>query len=194
MGTKLYPHPQYQRIQAKSLKNILLHKFLNEYGYEKGKITASAIVEDIISLVRSYFKKVDTLEPGKLIYLACASNDVPKKGKRIQDTQMVPVVLTPVNDEDVKLLKREVHKQTIKKMRMARMSKEAFRQRGLLTQLDLSAILCMHKNDVSESIREHQKGNDELLPLRGYIHDCGPATSHKVKIISLYQKDSLLLR
>jgi len=88
----------------------------------------------------------------------------------------------------LELLKKGVHKQTIKKMRMARMSKEAFRQKGLLTQLDLSAILCMHKNDVSKSIREHQKENDGLPPLRGYIHDCGPATSHKVKIISLYQR------
>ena len=48
-------------MQAKSLKSILLHEFLNEYAYEKGKITASAIVEDIIGLIEAYFKKVDTL-------------------------------------------------------------------------------------------------------------------------------------
>ena len=193
MRTKQYPHPQYQRIQAKSLKNMLLHKFLNQYRYEKGKITASAIVEDIISLVKSYFKKVDTLESGKLIWLACALNDVPKRGKRIRDTQMIPVVLTLVNDEDVELLRKGVHKQTIKKMRMARMATEAFRQKGLLTQLDFSAILCMHKNDIFKSIREYQRENDELLPRTGYIHDCGPATSHNLYGLSYSLEKSRLV-
>jgi len=60
-----------------------------------------------------------------------------------------------------------------------------------VTQLGFSAILRMHKNDVSKSIQEYQRENDEFRPLRSHIHGCGLATSHKVKIISLYQKGFL---
>jgi len=153
--------------------------------------SASAIVEDILTLIRGYFKKKDTLESGKLLWLASALDDVPKRGKRIKDTKMVPVVLTLVNDEDVEMLKRGVHKGIIKRIRMARMArmvKEAHQQGGLLTELDLTAILCMHNNYISKSIQAYQKEHGELLPLRGYIHDCGSATTHKVKIISLYRQ------
>ncbi len=41
---------KFQRIKGKSLKNILLDRFLNNYGYDKGIITATAIVDDVLDL------------------------------------------------------------------------------------------------------------------------------------------------
>ena len=39
---------KYRRLKDKSLENLLMHRFLNQYGYEKGEITAQAIIQDII--------------------------------------------------------------------------------------------------------------------------------------------------
>jgi len=45
---------EYKRIKGKSLKHIVLDRFLNQYGYDKGTVTASAIVEDLLSLIEQY--------------------------------------------------------------------------------------------------------------------------------------------
>ena len=35
------------RFEKRSLPNLLVHKFLTEYGYDHGPVIAQAIVEDI---------------------------------------------------------------------------------------------------------------------------------------------------
>ena len=44
-----------RRINDKSLRQLLIHRFLNDYGYDKGEVTATAIVDDILKTVEEYF-------------------------------------------------------------------------------------------------------------------------------------------
>jgi hypothetical protein len=44
---------EYKRIKGKSLKHIILDRFLNQYGYDKGAVTASAIIDDLLALTRA---------------------------------------------------------------------------------------------------------------------------------------------
>jgi hypothetical protein len=41
---------------------LLIHRFLNSYGYDKGSVTAKAIVDDILTTIEHYF--VITLRVG----------------------------------------------------------------------------------------------------------------------------------
>ena len=45
---------RYHRMKGKSLKNILLDRFLNNYGYDKGIVTANAIVDNILNIIEQY--------------------------------------------------------------------------------------------------------------------------------------------
>ena len=47
---------RYRRLKGKTLKQILLHRFLSQYGYDKGAITASAIIDDLLLLVEQYYR------------------------------------------------------------------------------------------------------------------------------------------
>ena len=40
-----------RRLQAKGLRQMLIYRFLNNYGYDKGEVTARAIVDDILKLI-----------------------------------------------------------------------------------------------------------------------------------------------
>ncbi len=42
---------EHNRLSGKSLKHILLDRFLNHYGYDKGALTASAIIDDLLALI-----------------------------------------------------------------------------------------------------------------------------------------------
>ena len=46
---------KFRRINDKSLRQLLIHRFLNDYGYDKGEVTATAIVDDILKTVEAYF-------------------------------------------------------------------------------------------------------------------------------------------
>lgn len=50
---------RYHRIKGKSLKKILVDRFLNHYGFDKGIVTANAIVDDILITVDSYYRYSD---------------------------------------------------------------------------------------------------------------------------------------
>ncbi len=46
---------KFRCINDKSLQQLLIHRFLNDYGYDKGEVTTTAIVDDILKTVEDYF-------------------------------------------------------------------------------------------------------------------------------------------
>ena len=63
---------EYKRISGKSLKHILLDRFLNHYGYDKGAVTASAIIDDLLALIEQYYRYNDNsfLKQGQMVWPA----------------------------------------------------------------------------------------------------------------------------
>ena len=59
---------KFRRINDKSLRQLLIHNFINSYGYDKGEVTAQAIVDDILKTVEHYFvvrKPLEQMAQGK---------------------------------------------------------------------------------------------------------------------------------
>ncbi|MBU1116239.1 MAG: hypothetical protein KKE09_14015, partial [Bacteroidetes bacterium] len=46
---------KYRRLKDKSLEQHLLFRFINNYGYDKGCVTATAIIKDILQVVEQYY-------------------------------------------------------------------------------------------------------------------------------------------
>ena len=180
-----------RRLKDKSLEQLLLHRFLNNYGYDKGEITAKAIIADIIKLIDDYFL-VSTLDDdqhhihsGQLVYMAIPIDERPKKYQSIAQTRLKPVVLSYVTDSDIAHIAHGFDSKSLRKKRLFRWVHEAFDQGALLTQLDLSMLLGVCDAVVSQYVSEIQK-EGKLLPTRGNIHDMSGAITHKREIITLY--------
>jgi hypothetical protein len=180
-----------RRLKDKSLQQLLLHRFLNNYGYDKGEITAKAIINDIIKLIDDYFL-VSTLDDdqhhihsGQLVYMAVPLDERPQKYKAIAQTRLKPVVLSYVTDSDIEHIAHGFDSKTLRKKRLFRWVHEAFDQGALLTQLDLSMLLGVCDAVVSQYVNEIQN-EGKLLPTRGNIHDMSGAITHKREIITLY--------
>ena len=90
-----------RRLARRTLPSLLRYKFLHEYGYDKGAVVVAAIVEDICTVVRNYYRRPDDLEPGQLIYLCPAADERQRKGKTMAHTRLVPVRLTVVAQADI---------------------------------------------------------------------------------------------
>ena len=182
---------KFRRLNDKNLDQLLLHKFLNEYGYEKGEITAKAIIDDILKIIDQYFL-VSTLDDdqhhihyGQLVWMAVPIDEYPQRGKAIAQTKLKPVVLSFFTDDDMSHIAHGFDSVSLRKKRLIRWTDEAFDQGALLTQLDLAVLLGVCDAVVSKYVNEIQQ-TGILLPTRGNIHDLSGAITHKREIITLY--------
>jgi len=182
---------KYRRLKDKSLSQHLLYRFMNNYGYDKGEITAKAIIKDILSVVDDYFlvsansNDLAHTQYGQLVWMAVPVDEFPKRGKSIANTRLKPIVLSFLTDDDISHIAHGFDTTSLRKKRLVRFVDEAFDQGALLTQLDLAALLGVCDAVVSKYVNEIQAGG-KLLPTRGNIHDLSGAITHKREIITLY--------
>jgi len=180
-----------RRLKDKNLRQLLLYRFLNHYGYDKGEITAKAIIDDILKLIDDYFL-VSTIDDdlhhlhyGQIVWMAVPVDEFPQRAKPIAATRMKPVVLSFITDDDVAHIAHGFDSVSLRKKRLIRWADEAFDQGALLTQLDLAMLLGVCDATISKYANDIQK-QGKLLPTRGNIHDLSGAITHKREIITLY--------
>jgi Protein of unknown function (DUF1670) len=182
---------KFRRLSDKSLEQLLLHRFLNNYGYDRGEITAKAIINDILQLIDHYFlvSSIDDdlhhINYGQLVWMAVPVDEFPGRAKPIAATKIKPVVLSFINDQDISHIAHGFNSKSLRKNRLKRWVDEAFDQGALLTQLDLAVLLGVCDSVVSQYVQEIQ-ADGHLLPTRGNIHDLSGAITHKREIITLY--------
>jgi predicted transcriptional regulator len=183
---------KFRRIHDKSLEQVLLHRFINHYGYEKGEVTARAIIDDLLQLIERHFliarpeEDACLLKYGQMAWPAVPIEERPKRGQRIQDIPMKLVVLTFLSQEDVEMIRTGFRSRELRIRRMVRWVDEAFDQGALLSQLDLAVLLNVCDAVVSDYVNDYQKSTGRLLPTRGNIHDLSGHITHKREIVSLY--------
>ncbi len=197
---------KFRRINDKSLRQHLIHKFLNSYGYDKGEVTAQAIVDDILKTIEHYFvvrKPLEQMAQGKpppderylrygqLVWMAVPVDEFPGRGKSIVKTRMKPVILTYLASEDIDTIRDGFTSRQLRINRMIRWCEEAYDQGALLTQLDLAVLLNVCDSVVSTYVNEFQRASGRMLPTRGNIHDLSGAITHKREIIALYLQGCL---
>jgi len=107
-------------------------------------------------------------------------------GKPLDDMKKRRVLLTLYHPYDHDLL-REQGIQPLRQSKIMRMTVEAKDQGVLLTQEDLSLLLCCTVRTIRNDIRD-LRAMDISVPTRGQIKDIGKGVSHKAKIVEEYLK------
>jgi len=181
-------HKRYLRIKGKSIKNILLERFLNKYGYDKGIITANAIIDDILLLVETYYCYSDNsfIKPGQMVWHAVPIDEMPSKAKSIAQTKMKPVVLDIISDADIEDMKKPIHHREVRIKRVERWTNQAYDQGATLTQLDLAVLLSVNEFTAGNYVREYQSLYNKKLPTRGNVQLIGSGQTHKREILTDY--------
>jgi hypothetical protein len=179
---------RYMRMKGKSLKNILLDRFLNNYGYDKGIITAGAIVDDLLNIIENFYRYSDNsfIKNGQMVYHAVPIDEYPKKGKSIAQTKLKPVVLDIISDQDIEDMKIPLHHREIRIKKIERWTHQAYDQGALLSQLDLAMLLGVNEYTAGLYVREYYSLYGKKLPTRGNIQFLGGGQTHKKEIITLY--------
>ena len=174
------------RFEKRSLPNLLVHKFLTEYGYDHGPVIARAIVEDILTTIERCYP--DRIPPKTVVWLAVRREwKGQRKGLAVSD--LVPVRLRMVTDEEIELLMAPTLRREYKacrafnRARYARWCWDAYEQGGVLTLLDLSLLSGLSAYYVGRLLREHEAQTGQIVPTRGTVHDVGGSVTHKAEVI-----------
>ena len=169
----------------KSMKNVLCSRFISEYGFLGGREVIELIVKDLLKIVDDYQNPLDKVKKGQIVWQAVAKDETTSYGKSMSETRTVPVILTLVNEDDIKMRINVIPIKEIRKIVIERILKEADKQGGTLSQPDVALILDLSRNIVGRYIHEIEKEKGIILPYRGTIHDLGPTMTHKREIVRL---------
>lgn len=184
---------RYQRIKGRTLKQMLLNRFLNQYGYDKGEITASAIIDDLLTLIEQFYRYSDHsfLKAGQMVWHAVQTDEPCQKRKKMAQTDFKPVVLDIISDSDIEDFKAPMHHREIRLKKIERWTQQAFDQGGVLSQLDLAVLLTTSEETAGQYVREYHNLYHRQLPTRGNVQLTGSGQTHKKEIITLHLKGYL---
>jgi len=162
------------RISEKSLQNALFLEFRNNYG-----LSPAASLSLLSLLFEKYFPQPSSYPstPGKVLKKVVSSEE--PAGKPLSECKKVDVWLTLFSEEeDLKACSSF----ELKKIRIKRITQEAYSQGGLLTVEELAFILGWDESSVKRAIKS-LRGKGAFIPTRGSRKDIGRGRSHKSIIL-----------
>src|SRR5660398_209331 len=118
-------------------------KFLlnSEYKFLGGDKLQEMFVEDVIKLFKSHNRDAWSLEAGQTLWFAVHKDEKPSYGKTLDKTKIVPVILSVTHAEDRELRANGYSQKEIRRFRIAKILKEAYGQKGVMTPTDGREVL-----------------------------------------------------
>lgn len=147
-----------------------------------GQMLADRLSEHLEELFHQYFPPAERLRMGQMIWPAVAKNETGSYGKRLENTQLIPVILNVLTDKDLLEFFRGTDRVSMRQKIAVRLFDEAFKQGGVLTEVDVAAMMGLTDNTISSYVTDFEKASDRVVPRRGTVHDMGPSVTHKAQI------------
>ena len=175
--------PQSQKHYGSATKRFLqasIENFLDrEFPRTFGPVIRQKMSEKIVDLVEQQLPKKDFLRPGQCVWNAVSISTRPDSPNR----QLVPVILTLVNTEDVERLAEGTLMSEITGQSIARICREAFEQGALLSMRDISLLVWRNITAISAMRKKWEADQKAILPHVGTIQDFGSCITHKTAIV-----------
>ena len=173
----------YAPVAYKSFAGALNAFFENELPALGGSRIRMTVVNAVNDMVARFFPETTHLQPGQTPWVTVSVDARGAYGKKIRDTELVPVTLDLVLGVDARDRALGKKLRDVKKEAVARLCHQAYEQGGCMTAAELAVLLKMSPSTVGKYIAELESEHGIVLPRRGTIHDMGPTLTHKKIII-----------
>jgi Protein of unknown function (DUF1670) len=172
----------YGACSRKTLHGALCHLLQTEFPGVFGPTITRLFADKIGEIVDRFLPPRSRLRMGQALWTAVAVDDPPARGKRIEDTRLVSVVLDLVTPQDIDDAVADGLRVRARHHRVVRLFRQAYEQGAVLGLHDVSLLTTLSINAVSRIVRSHEKQTGEVVPRRGTIHDMGRSVTHKAVI------------
>ena len=179
---KDYLDALYSPVEKKTFRSALMQFLLDEFPHVGGPMIMELFIDKIEKLIEDFYPPTKRLKMGQLLWFAVAKEEKPSYGKSMENTKIVPVILTLLNHDDISKRKNRTPLKTVRRDIKARLYQEADQQKGTLSETDISLITMCSVATVTNQTLNYEKEYNTTLPRRGTIHDMGRSMSHKTTI------------
>jgi len=179
MNANTFHHKHYSSASQRLLKPQIERFFAEEFPKLFGPVIRDHIAQALLELFTRQVRETSTLEPGQILWNAVdiyTRADSPNR-------RFIPVVLTMVNEQDIRNRTKGLSMKEIRAQSTARILREAYQQGGLLSMRDIS-LLCWHSSPAPSSWRKYYEHAHKCeLPHPGNLQDMGSCVTHKEQIV-----------
>ena len=168
-----------QPLLAKTLENALAHRIAKEFPRIGGPRICKLCADMVMEVVNNQIRSKDYVHHGQIVWTAVSIDNPPCRHQKIEDTDLVTVVLDASTAEDVQSRIDRISPSQWRLRKAIRMCRQAYEQGGLLTNHDLSEILNLSDSSIAQLFSKYERQTKTLIPRRGTVHDAGGGLSHK---------------
>ncbi len=166
-------------LNDKTLQNALSHRICTQFPRIGGDRIRQLCAEMILEVIDEHIRPKEHVRHGQTLWMAVSIDDPPALHKRICDTDLVPVILDLSTSKDIDMLLAKTSVAERITTKAVRLCKQAYEQGGLLSNCDLTELLCYSDSYISLLIVAYEKKTGKLVPRRATIHDMGRGLTHK---------------
>jgi hypothetical protein len=170
---------KYGPLREKTLRNAVAHRIVKEFPRIGGRRICQLCADMILEVVFKHMRSKDHLVHGQALWMAVSINDPPSRRKRIEDVDLVPVLLDISTAEDVQLRIDRLPAGQRLLRKVLRLCEQAHKQGGLLPNCDIAELLGVNDGRISQVLTEHERLTNTVVPRRATLHDVGTGLTHK---------------
>jgi len=186
MSMPTFHHKHYDSAHKRLLPEVISHFFNVNFPKFFGPDIRNRVAAELLELIEKNCPDLTKIKPGQCVWNAVAI-DTRADSKKLRQ---VPVILTLVDDSDIKKLANGVKLGIVQKDAIARVLNEAYQQGGLLSMRDISLLTWHNITNATSWRQAWEKEHDKLLPHPGSLQDMGSCITHKTSIVvkAVYEK------
>jgi len=173
---------KFAPLQEKTFHSALVHCLKTQFPKLGGPRILDLCADMLVNVIDQHRQPRENVSHGQILWLALAIEDPPSRHQRIEDCQLVPVVLdlSLSQDIDSRLERKPGAERLLAKA--LRLCRQAYEQGGLLSNCDLAELLSTHDSTIAHLLAEHERKTKQIVPRRATVHDVGTGLTHKVII------------
>ena len=180
MGRRVdYVRKKFAPMLSKTLVNALAHRIGREFPRIGGPRIRTLCAELVLEVMEANLRPREHVRHGQALWLAVHVDDPPARNKRIADTLLVPVILDLSTPEDIEARIDRRRPQERLEAKLVRVCKQAYDQKGLLSNCDLAELFHLCESEVARVLNEYEDRTGTIVPRRANLHDVGTSLTHK---------------
>lgn len=180
-SNRLHKKATYGPLSQQTLEAVLKRELLTNFGFENMGVVADVLIQRFLAIIEEYAPSQKRLRPYQTLVLAVDKHEKFGYGKRMEQCQLVPVVINLITPEELQELADGAKVHELRPRIAARILKEAYDQGGVLPFSTVGLLTGLHSvTTVSRAVALFYEENpDVVLPHSGTIFDMGPTLTHK---------------
>ena len=172
----------YDANDRKTFKSALGRLLQTEFPGTFGLLISHLFTDKIDEMYARFHPPRKNFTIGQTLWVGVAANNPPARNRRIEDSDLVPVVLDLVTDRDIDETIAIGLRPQVRSNKVIRLFRQAHEQGAVLSQADVSLLTNLHRSTVLQIVLKHERESGEVVPCRGTIHDLGRSITHKAII------------